>query len=120
MATDRFPGYVRGTIRRTVARAANYQSFGFNDDRGRELGIITSVFRVEYRASDDERHYGSLIPEGKDGGFDYEGRTRTTRNGREYGAITRSVCGDTLEEVEEKLAKRVEEAQKRYAKKFAR
>lgn len=98
-----------------AVRGHIYIDFEFRDLRERTTGIVTTVYRVT--AYEVDNHFRPIPGTERQEGF--RGETHALRDGHRYGAIPRAVYAPTVEEVEAKLTKRVEDARKRYAKKFA-
>lgn len=89
-----------------------HEYVGLTDDKGREIGFRTTVWRCTYVAAPNG--YYARTP-----GVYYECSTHVTRDGTNFGALTGDFIGADLDEVLRLAKKREVASRKRYAKKFA-
>lgn len=91
--------------------------FGLVDAKGRKLGVIAYVREWDQVPVEDQSvGYGCIQAPG----HYFSGVVQGTRDGVQFGAITRSVSGATREEVEAGIARRIETARKTAIKNAAR
>lgn len=96
-------------------------SFGFTDNKGRQLGAVVARFTEEWVAFDGTEQFYGCIRMGEPGVYTVI-RVETARDGKEFGAGQRgqSFPANTPEsEIESYINKRIEGTRKRYEKKFA-
>jgi hypothetical protein len=93
--------------------------FGFKDQLGRHVGYRWVISPGRFVAKTNDERWGYAAP--TDGLFEFFMLVAyPTRNTKHYGASGRTLRFATLEEARRAAVKRVEQAQKRDAKKFAK
>lgn len=101
--------YVRTSI---VEIKRDKVAFNINDEKGRVIGFLITLFEVTWEVRPDAVSYYSDNPK-------FIARTSVTRNGMSFGATTNAVRGNTIDETIAKAETRRDNAKKRYTKKFS-
>jgi hypothetical protein len=97
-------------IKRVLADES-HEYFELTDDKGREIGFETRVWACTYAEAPDG--YRCYLP-----GVQYEVDTHATRDGKPFGAQTRSEIAETLERALAIARTKAATSRKRYAKLF--
>ena len=90
---------------------------GFTDTKGRAVGYAWTITAIEFVDHAGEYSYVSRPADAPRHVFQLHGTP--TRGGKNYGPAFNWALYDTLEEARQHAVKRVEQARKRDAKKFA-
>jgi hypothetical protein len=102
------------TTRTRSESKAELVEFGFSDDKGRRLGVLVSTLVATYTEKPEDAQGGwTQAP-----GTYFVANVQTTRNGQCFGAGQCNKEFATVAERDAFVARRIEEARARYAKKF--
>jgi hypothetical protein len=92
-------------------------SFHVADQKGRDIGYFWQIDSITLRdRTDADQHWYNFASNAE---HQFEAWTSVTRNGQRYGASQSSLRADNLDDLKAKIAKRTEDARKRYTKQFA-
>lgn len=108
---------MKTTLTKNGPGTKTHSAFGFNDNKGRAIGvsIVVAPYTVAEAKDENKCYYLCFDAPG-----DYIGvRITATRNGYEFGACQKTEYFKTQEAADAAIAKRVNSTRARYAKKFA-
>lgn len=97
-------------------RSREVRNFGIADSRGREIGGAVETWAQTYEARTDGSRWGQIAEPELIGKTVFCYQPHALRNGREYGAIQRTVFFDSAEARDAAVQKYFLAAQKRAAK----
>jgi hypothetical protein len=89
-------------------------SFDMRDQKNREIGYVFRTYVCRFRAMREDE-----LTSFYDINSPFWIVSSATRDGKEFGACTSEITGDSLDDVMRKLNTRIENCRKRYLKKFA-
>lgn len=92
----------------------DHHDFGFDDEKGRRIGTIATVDRVE-RVPDE---HSSWLVEPDMTGVWFRASIHATRDGRVFGASTQGTMHVSFDEAVTALSKKIDAARVRYARKY--